>query len=361
VPAHTGEGGLSRYHLNGGELVFQVGTAYFGCRDGRGRFNLPTLVELAAVHPIRAIEIKLSQGAKPGAGAMLPAAKVTPEIAACRGVPAGVDCHSPPAHTEFHDVPGLIEFVERIAEATGLPVGIKAAVGQEGFWPELAARMAVERAGPDFITIDGGEGGTGAGPLVFCDHVGLPFRLAISRVYPAFAEAGLAEDLVFIGSGKTGLPENAVLAFALGCDMVNIAREAMLAIGCIQAQRCHTDRCPTGVTTQSQWLQRGLDPALKSVRLAHFVGGLRAELLALARTCGVPHPALITCDHLELLEGERAVPAQERFGYQPGWGVPRPADVAEAVELMQRLAGEAGPAEPREVPTGPVPGLNLLG
>jgi glutamate synthase domain-containing protein 2 len=214
--------------------------------------------------------------------------------------------------------------------------------------------MARERAGPDFITIDGGEGGTGAGPLVFTDHVALPFRLAFPRVYTVFAEAGLTDEVTFIGSGKLGLPQNALLAFALGCDMVNVAREAMLAIGCIQAQRCHTDRCPTGVTTQSPWLQRGLDPALKSVRLANYVAGLRAEILALARTCGVPHPALVTCDHVELLDGERSQPARERFGYGPGWGVPAREDVERVCRLMARVAEAAPePAEPREVPTKP--------
>jgi glutamate synthase domain-containing protein 2 len=350
---NTGEGGLSRHHLHGGELIFQIGTGYFGCRDAGGRFSLPVLHQLAAAHPeIRAVEIKVSQGAKPGVGGMLPAAKVTPEIAAARGVPAGQDCRSPGAHAEFGDVPGLLEFVERIADATGLPVGIKSAVGQMDFWHELAERMARAGTGPDFVTIDGGEGGTGAGPLVFTDHVALPFRLAFSRVYAVFAEAGLAERITFIGSAKCGVPENAVLAFALGCDMVNVGREAMLAIGCIQAQRCHTDRCPTGVATHSRWLQHGLDPALKSSRLGNYVAGLRAELISLARTCGVPHPAFLTCEHIEILDGDRSHPAAERFGYRPGWGLPAEADLAELRRLVEALSAAAPhPAEPREVPT----------
>src|SRR5690606_2066528 len=146
--------------------------------------------------------------------------------------------------------------------------------------------------GPDFITVDGGEGGTGAGPLVFTDHVALPFRLGFAQVYAAFADAGVAEDIVFIRSGKLGLPENALLALALGCDMVNVGREAMMAVGCIQAQRCHTGRCPTGVTAQSPWLERGLVPERAGVRMANYVTGLRAELLRLAHTCGVVHPSL---------------------------------------------------------------------
>lgn len=349
---NTGEGGLSAHHQHGADLVFQMGTAYFGCRDAQGRFSLPALVELVAANPVRAIEIKLSQGAKPGVGGMLPAAKVTPEIAAARGVPVGRDCESPPVHSEFRGVPGLIEFVERVADATGLPVGIKSAVGELGFWQELAQRMDHERAGPDFITIDGGEGGTGAGPLVFTDHVALPLRVALARVYRLFAATGAADRTVFIGSGLLGLPANALLALAMGCDMVNVGREAMLAIGCIQAQRCHSGRCPTGITTHSAWLQRGLDPDGASVRLGNYVMGLRSELLRLARTCGVPHPALVTLDQLELLEGARSVSAAERFGYRNGWGLPAESDQQALLALMTELAATRPDAEERKIPTG---------
>ncbi len=350
---NTGEGGISRHHLHGSDLVFQIGTAYFGCRDAAGRFSLPALVERVAAHPVRAIEVKLSQGAKPGVGALLPAAKVTPEIAEARGVPAGVDCRSPSGHTAFHDVPGLMEFIERVADATGLPVGIKSAVGELDFWEELAGRMAREGTGPDHITIDGGEGGTGAGPLVFTDHVALPFRLGLGRVYPILAEAGVADRVVVVGSGKLGLPENALLAFSMGCDMVSVGREAMMAVGCIQAQRCHTGRCPTGVATQSAWLQRGLVPERAGPRLAHYVAGFRAELLRLARACGVAHPALVGCDRIELLDGESTVSAAERFGYRPGWGLPGEADRAALLELMRALAAARPEAERQTIPTKP--------
>ncbi|MGB2712517.1 MAG: FMN-binding glutamate synthase family protein, partial [Conexibacter sp.] len=296
----TGEGGLAPYHLHGGELVFQIGTGYFGCRDARGRFSLERLQETIARAPVRAIEIKLSQGAKPGIGGMLPAAKVTPQIAAMRGVEAGKDCISPPGHAAFHSADELLDFVETIAQATGLPVGIKSAVGEQAFWSELAQLMASGGRGVDFVKVDGGEGGTGAGPLAFTDHVALPFKLGFARVYATFAAAGLADDVVFAGAGKLGFPETALGALALGCDMVNVGREAMLAIGCIQAQRCHTGRCPTGVATQSRWLTRGLDPELKSVRLAGYVRALRGELLALARTCGEVHPALVAPERLEI-------------------------------------------------------------
>ena len=241
----TGEGGVSPYHLNGGDLVWQIGTGYFGCRNDDGTFSLPRLVDQVAATPsIRAIEIKLSQGAKPGTAACLPGAKVTEEIATIRGVPAGVDCRSPAGHSAFRDVDGLLEFVETIAAETGLPVGHQVRGRGRRVLGELAERMARTGRGVDFVTVDGGEGGTGAAPLVFSDHVALPFRLAFPRVYRAFAEQGLHHDVVFIGSGKLGIPENALLAMALGCDMINVGRTAMFAIGCIQAQRCHTGRCP---------------------------------------------------------------------------------------------------------------------
>lgn len=317
---NTGEGGLADAHRNGGELIFQIGTGYFGCRDAGGRFSLERLREVVASAPVRAIEIKLSQGAKPGLGGLLPAVKVTPEIAACRGVPLGEDCISPPAHSEFADVDGLIEFVEKLAAETGLPVGIKSAVGEGEFWEALAERMATGGGGPDFVTVDGGEGGTGAAPLAFSDHVALPFKIAQSRVYAAFAREGLAEDVVFIGSGRLGFPDSALFAFALGCDMVNVAREAMLSIGCIQAQRCHTGRCPTGVATQSRWLMHGLDPELKSSRAANYLVALRAELLALARSCGVAHPALVTPEHIEIVSGHYGCSAlADVFGYASDW------------------------------------------
>lgn len=324
---NTGEGGLAAPHKLGAELVLQIGTGYFGCRDERGRFSLERLRELVAQAPVRAVEIKLSQGAKPGLGGLLPAAKVTPAIAAVRGVPAGRDCVSPPAHSAFHDVPGLVDFVELLAAETGLPVGIKSAVGESSFWEELTERMARTGTGPDFVTVDGGEGGTGAAPLAFADHVALPFKLGFSRVYGAFARAGLAEEVVFVGSGRLGLPDTALFAFALGCDMVNVAREAMMAIGCIQAQRCHTGRCPAGVATQSPWLMHGLDPDVKHARAGNYLVALRSEILALSRSCGVPHPALVTPEHLEIVTDRfGSASLAEVFGYEAGWPVLSPAD-----------------------------------
>ncbi len=332
----TGEGGVSTYHLSGGELVWQIGTGYFGCRDADGRFSMDRLKATIARCPqIRAIEVKMSQGAKPGLGGLLPRAKITQEIADIRGIVRDRDCISPSGHTAFHDVDGLLDFVEALAAETGLPVGIKSAVGESAFWQDLARLMSGGSRGVDFITIDGGEGGTGAGPLAFTDHVALPFKVGFSRVRAIFHEHGLGERVLFVGSGKLGFPEQAVFAFALGCDMVNVAREALLAIGCIQAQRCHTNHCPTGIATQHPWLIRGVDPTLKAARLANYVVALRKELTQISRACGVPHPSLITADRLELLDdrfGARTV--AELFGGARGPGRPAASGEAAGSRLM---------------------------
>jgi glutamate synthase domain-containing protein 2 len=349
---NTGEGGLSPYHRKGGELVFQIGTAYFGCRDERGRFSIDRLKEVVATAPVRALEIKLSQGAKPSLGGLLPGAKVSAEIAATRGVKRGEDCVSPSRHAEFSDTDSLLDWVELLASETGLPVGIKSAVGDLTFWDELADLMSRTDRGVDFVTIDGGEGGTGAAPLIFTDTVSLPFQLGFARVYRIFAERGLHEQVAFIGAGKLGLPDNAVVAFALGCDMVNVAREAMLAIGCIQAQKCHTDTCPTGVATQNAWLARGLDPSLKSVRAANYVKTLRRDLVKVAEACGVEHPALIDTTAVEVLDGRTAsTPLSDVYGYEPSWGLPAAADRAEIVRLMTATAPQGGSAPPSSTAT----------
>ncbi|MEU5775892.1 FMN-binding glutamate synthase family protein [Streptomyces venezuelae] len=318
---NTGEGGLSPYHLNGGDLVLQIGTSYFGCRNEDGTFNLDKLKSVVASGPVKAIEIKLSQGAKPGLGGMLPGAKVTDEIAAIRDIPAGKDCASPSRHTAFHDVDSMLDFVELLATETGLPVGIKSAIGEMAFWEELASLMEQGDRGVDFVTVDGGEGGTGAAPLIFADSVSLPFRMGFSRVYSVFAERGLTDDITFIGSGKLGLPENAVVAFALGVDMVNVGREAMLSIGCIQAQKCHTDACPTGIATQNPWLTRGIDAPSKAVRAAGYLRTLRRELLRVSGAVGVAHPSLITPTDIDILNGDYdARTLGCVYGYKDGWG-----------------------------------------
>lgn len=336
---NTGEGALSPYHRKGGDVVFQIGTAYFGCRDEHGRFDLERLKDVVASAPVRAIEVKLSQGAKPGLGGMLPGAKVSKEIAEIRGIPAGQDCASPSRHQVFGDIDSMLDFVEEVAEATGLPVGIKSAVGNLDFWDHLVAEMAQDGGrGVDFVNIDGGEGGTGAAPLVFADAVAYPFRLAFTEVYRRFAAAGLTDDVYFIGAGKLGLPESASVAFALGADSVNVGREAMFALGCIQAQRCHTDACPTGVATQNAWLQRGLDPHLKSVRVGNYVVSLRRDLLKVAEAVGVVHPGLLTPDDIDIAHGiESSRGLREVYGYESGWGQLGEHLQKELVDLMTEL------------------------
>ncbi len=333
---NTGEGGISPHHLHGGELIWQLGTGYFGARDAEGHFDIDRFAEQVERHPVRAVEIKLSQGAKPGLGGVLPAAKVTPRIAEIRGVPVGKDVISPSRHTAFRDVDEMLDFVELLAERSGLPVGIKSAVGELEFWTELVQAMESGQRGVDFVTIDGGEGGTGAAPLAFADHVALPFTAGFSRVFRAFATAGIEDRVVFIGSGKLGFPETGLLAFALGCDAVAVAREAMMAVGCIQALRCHTGHCPTGVATQRPWLVRGLDPTSKAARLANYVIALRKELLWLSQACGVPHPALVTGDNLELMDnGLWSRTLYEVFDYQPGWGLAGQSDLETIRRIME--------------------------
>jgi len=336
---NTGEGGISPYHLQGGDLVWQLGTGYFGARTSDGGFDRARFLEQVAAHPVRAVEIKLSQGAKPGLGGVLPAVKVTAEISRIRGVPRGQDVISPPGHRAFGSVDELLDFVEDLADASGLPVGIKSAVGELDFWRELADGMAAGDRGVDFITVDGGEGGTGAAPFAFADHVALPFKVGFSRVYKVFAQRGVHHDLVWIASGKLGFPETALLAFCLGADMVNVAREAMMAIGCIQAQRCHTDHCPTGVATQNRWLMRGLVPTDKAARLANYVTNLRHELLRLSHACGVEHPGLLTADHMEVLDGSfGSRPLYEVFGYEQGWELPAQADADGVLRILRSQA-----------------------
>ncbi len=261
---NTGEGGLSPYHQKGGDVIFHFGTGYFGVRSKDGDFSMEKLKILVDGNPcIKAIEIKLSQGAKPGKGGVLPVAKISSEIARIRGVEVGKDVLSPATHRAFDTIPELLQLIEDIAEQTGLPVGIKGAIGKLDQWKEMAELMAKTGKGPDFITVDGGEGGTGAAPPSYADHVSLPWIYGFSSLYRLFLDKKLTDRIVFIGSGKLGFPAKAAMAFALGADCINVAREAMMSIGCIQAQICHTNRCPTGIATQSKWLQSGINVPLK--------------------------------------------------------------------------------------------------
>lgn len=326
---NTGEGGLSPYHQQGGDVIYQIGTGYFGCRTDDGKFSMEKLVERMASYPhIKGIEIKLSQGAKPGKGGVLPGKKVSREISLIRGIPEGQDCISPNGHSAFHDVKSLIQFIEAIAKETGLPVGIKSAIGNLDFWKELAHTMKKSKKGPDWITVDGGEGGTGAAPMTFADHVSLPFKVGFTRVYDLFVQEKIADQVVWVGSGKLGFPDRSIVAFALGADIINIAREAMLSIGCIQAQKCHTGHCPAGIATQSDYLQKAVDPEVQSIRYARFCQSLRNEILAVTHACGYEHPSQFTMQDIEISSGPGLFKTlKENYGYDnqriwhgiPGW------------------------------------------
>ncbi len=298
---NTGEGGLSPYHKQGGDVIFHFGTGYFGVRTPDGNFSLEKMKALVAKNPcIKAIEIKLSQGAKPGKGGVLPGAKISKEIAEIRGVEIGKDVLSPATHKAFSTIPELLELIERIANATGLPVGIKAAIGKLDQWEELAILMEKSGKGPDFISVDGGEGGTGAAPPSFADHVSLPWVYGFSSLYRIFKDKGLTDRIVFIGSGKLGFPAKAAMAFAMGVDCINVAREAMMSIGCIQAQVCHTNRCPAGVATQSKWLQAGINVPLKSERLAQYFRTFRKEFIEVTHAAGYEHPCQFTMEDVQV-------------------------------------------------------------
>ncbi|WP_299443226.1 FMN-binding glutamate synthase family protein [uncultured Aquimarina sp.] len=315
---NTGEGGLSPYHSNGGDVVFHFGTGYFGVRTDDGNFSMEKMKALVENNPfIRAIEIKLSQGAKPGKGGVLPGAKITPQIAKIRGVEVGKDVLSPSSHKAFKDVPELLQLIEDIASETGLPVGIKAAIGKTEQWELLAELMVKSNRGPDFITIDGGEGGTGAAPPSFADHVSLPWIYGFSAIYKIFQKHNLTDRVVFIGSGKLGFPAKAAMAFAMGVDCINVAREAMMSIGCIQAQICHTNRCPSGIATQSKWLQKGINVPLKSDRLAQYFKSFRKELVEITHAAGYEHPSQFTMKDIDVNvdDGELTKTLEDSFKY----------------------------------------------
>ena len=314
---NTGEGGCSRYHRLGADVCFQIGTGYFGARDSSGKFDLERVKVLVEEVPqIRMIEVKLSQGAKPGKGGVLPGSKVTAEIAEARGVSPGQDCISPNGHSAFRDVDGLLDFCERLTDATGRPVGIKSAIGHLDFWRELADRMKTTGKGPDFITIDGKEGGTGAAPLAVADHVALPFRVAFPRVYKVFADADMADRIVWIGSAKLGFTDRSIVAIALGADLINVAREGLHALGCIQAQKCHTGDCPTGITTHREWLQRGLLVDAAAERVKNYLETYRAELDAMTHAAGYEHPGQFTPHDVEVSAGPGIFKSlYELYGY----------------------------------------------
>jgi glutamate synthase domain-containing protein 2 len=301
----TGEGGLSPYHLEGGcDVIYQIGTAKYGVRDVHGRLDPDKLRQMAAHENVRAFEIKLSQGAKPGKGGVLPAAKVTEEIAKIRGIPAGQDSLSPNRHPETSNMDELLDMVEQVREITGKPVGIKTAIGGWQFMNELAAtvnRRGLQSA-PDFLAIDGGEGGSGAAPQALADHMALSINEALPRVIDALIENGLRERIKVIASGKIITPAKVAWALACGADVVNSARGYMFALGCIQALRCHQNSCPTGITTHDPKLQRGLDVENKAERVAAYTRNMNKEVEMIAHACGLKHPRQLRREHVRIVQ-----------------------------------------------------------
>jgi glutamate synthase domain-containing protein 2 len=269
---NTGEGGLSDYHLQpGGDIIWQIGTGYFSCRHKDGTFDYDAFAQRAVLPQIKMIEIKLSQGAKPGHGGILPAAKVTPEIARIRLVEMGQDVISPPYHTTFNDPVGLMRFIQQLRELSGgKPIGFKLCVGHKSEFLAICKAMIKTGIYPDFITVDGGEGGTGAAPLEFSNSVGMPLREALAFIYDALTGFDIKKHIKLIASGKVATGFDLVKNFALGADMCNSARGMMFALGCIQALECNMNTCPTGVATQDKGLMRGLVVDDKKVRVASF-------------------------------------------------------------------------------------------
>ena len=299
----TGEGGLSSYHLEGGcDIVMQIGTAKYGARDAQGNLSAERLLELARV--VKAFEIKLSQGAKPGKGGVLPGRKVTAEIARIRGIPEGIDSISPNRHRDIANVNDLLDKIGWVRDLTGRPVGVKTAIGGWRFLNELAD--AVHRRGlefaPDFLVVDGGEGGSGAAPQALADHMGLSIDEALPRVVDALIESGLKQRIRVVASGKIVTSARAAWALCVGADFINTARGFMFSLGCIQALRCHQNTCPTGVTTHNARLQRALVVEEKYLRVANYATNMNREIDMIAHSCGVRHARDLKREHVRIVQ-----------------------------------------------------------
>lgn len=314
---NTGEGGLAPYHLEGGaDLVMQIGTAKYGVRDAAGNLSTQKLAELAAHDAIKMFEIKLSQGAKPGKGGILPAVKVTAEVAAIRGIPAGEASISPNRHPDVASADDLLDLIALIRDTTGRPTGIKAVIGTTEWLDQLldTIRRRGEDSAPDFVTVDSGDGGTGAAPMPLMDSVGLTVRESLPLVVDKLVAAGLRERIKVIASGKMIIPSEAAWAFCVGADFVASARGFMFALGCIQALQCNKNTCPTGITTHNKRLQRGLDPTDKAERVAHYAATIKQEIGMIAHSCGVKEPRQLKRHHCRIVsEDGRSIPLHELY------------------------------------------------
>ena len=331
---NTGEGGLSPYHLEGGcDIVFQIGTAKYGVRDAKGQLSDDKLREVAAHEQVRMFEIKLSQGAKPGKGGILPAEKITPEIAGIRGIPLGQDSISPNRHLEVDDWEDLLDLIHRVREVTGKPVGFKTVIGSPSHFREFFEAVARRGpdAAPDFITIDGGEGGTGAAPMPLMDLVGMPVREALPRFVNLRDEFGLKERIRIVASAKLVNPGDIAWALAAGADFVTSARGFMFALGCIQALKCNRNTCPTGITTHQKRLQQGLVVEEKYVRVANYARSVISEVETIAHSVGVSEPRQMRRRHVRIVQSDgTSVPMNEIYpSYRAGEAlphIPRPPD-----------------------------------
>lgn len=316
----TGEGGISRYHRQGGgDLIYEIGTGYFGCRDAQGNFDPQKFAEVAADPQVKMVEIKLSQGAKPGQGGVLPAAKISPEIAEARGVPMGQDCISPASHSAFSTP---LEFVEFIAQLRGLaqgkPVGFKLCIGHRREFMCIVRAMLETGITPDFIVIDGKEGGTGAAPLEFANHMGMPLVEGLTFAHNTLRGVGLRDRIKLGASGKLVTSFDIARVLALGADWANSARGFMFAVGCIQAQACHTNHCPTGVATQDAGRQRALNVIDKGTRVANFHRNTLKALGDMAGAAGLSHPSQFLPHHFLMREKDRdMVTGEDVFPYMP--------------------------------------------
>lgn len=307
---NTGEGGISKYHLESGcDLVFQIGTAKYGVRDSSGKLSDEKLREVAAHDQVKMFEIKMSQGAKPGKGGILPGEKVNAEIAAIRGISEGQDSISPNGHPDVKNVDDLLDMVVRIREVTGKPVGFKAVIGAYGWLEELCEKIhqrGIESA-PDFFTIDSADGGTGAAPQSLMDYMGIPINRSLPMVVDILVKYSLKERIKVIASGKLINPADVAWALCIGADFVASARGFMFALGCIQALQCNKNTCPTGITTHNKKLQKGLVPHEKAERVAHMSANMHKEICVIARSCGVLEPRSLKRMHAELIN-EKGVP-----------------------------------------------------
>jgi glutamate synthase domain-containing protein 2 len=302
---NTGEGGLSPYHLEGGcDIVFQIGTAKNGVRDLEGNLSDDKLREVATHAQVKMFEIKMSQGAKPGKGGMLPGAKVNEEIARIRGIPVGENAFSPNRHPDIRNNDDLLNMIARIREVTGKPVGFKTVIGSAAMLDDLCQAICArgEASAPDFITVDGAEGGTGAAPMPLIDAVGLPLRESLPLVVDKLVEYGLRERVKVIASGKLINPKEVAWALCLGADFITNARGFMFALGCIQALQCNRNTCPTGITTHDEKLQRGLHPPDKAERVAAYVRNMVKEVGMLAHACGVRSPSELNRSHARVMQ-----------------------------------------------------------